>query len=71
MTMSESTSDTDAYKCFPSLDQATRRVMTTFLGRKSVSFRHVRSEVDRAQRLLVEPSVSAIASHFPSGERYG
>ena len=71
ITMSASTSDTDAYRCFPSLDQAIRRAMTTFFGRKSVSCRHVRFEVDNAQRLLVAPSLRGIASHFPSGERMG
>lgn len=42
-----------------------RRGITTFFGRKSVSFRHVPADGDSAQRLLVEPSISGIPTNFP------
>src|SRR4051812_35034159 len=71
MTMSESTSAKEQYIDLPSLDQATRRAISTLRVPKSVSLRHPRRSVDSAHRLDVDPSISAIASHFPSWDRTG
>src|SRR5581483_10877850 len=55
---------------FPSRDQPIRRVMMTFFDPKSVSFRQSLVAVERPHKFVVAPSISGIASHFPSGEGY-
>lgn len=49
----------------PSDDQDTRRAMNVARSPKTVILRHSPVVVESAQMLVVNPSVSACASHFP------